>query len=181
MDTFCKKKVLIILIAVFAGQFTLFSQQKTLIGRVINETSQQPVKFAHIENYSRHITTFADTSGLFSLAANQGDTLVLSAIGFYYKMAVVTDSMLNPSFIPLFELSERIYDIAEANIYIPGTYQKFKQDFIDIDLPETETLALRKTLASIAQIEGKKAYDKAMAERKLDGIRIITIPIQSRW
>lgn len=174
------RQLIIILIFVYAGQTNLSGQQNIITGRVLNEHSQRPVQFAHIENFSLKTATFTDTSGFFSLRAHKGDTLVISAIGYYYKMAVVSDSTLDLSTITLFELTERIYDIAEANIYIPGTYQQFKQDFINLELAETDTHILRNELKEIARIAGKEAYDKAMEERKLDGVTLLSMPILSK-
>jgi hypothetical protein len=121
-----------------------------LTGRVVDASTQEKITFAHIENYSRHITTFTDTSGLFTLAAGEGDTLVFSAIGYFYKKFIVTDSVLKSHSVNIFELGERIYELSEANIYIPGTYKEFKQDYLNLKLPETQTDILRKDLTSVA-------------------------------
>jgi hypothetical protein len=80
---------------------------------------------------------------------------------------VVQDSFLEQDIITVFELRERIYEIAEAIIYVPGTYREFKQDFVDLDIPETRNDILKQDLKSIAAIEGKKAYDEAVAKGEL--------------
>ncbi|MBN2480692.1 MAG: carboxypeptidase-like regulatory domain-containing protein [Bacteroidales bacterium] len=146
---------------------TLSGQQNTITGRILDLSTKEPVKFAHIGNYSAHRAAITDSNGLFMLQANRGDTLVFSAIGYYYRMAVVSDSFLNRNVIPVFELRQRIYEIAEANIYMPGTYRDFKQDFIDLDVADTRLDILKQDLTSIASTEGKKAYEEAMAKGEL--------------
>lgn len=172
------------ILALFCGQASLSAQQSKIIGRVVDASSKETIRFAHIENYTSHATTFTDTSGTFSLNANEGDTLIFSAIGYYYKKVIVLDTFLNNLALNIFELSGRIYELTEANIYLPGTYQQFKHDFIELDIPETETGTLRKELAAIAISEGKKAYDEAIAQGRLEppkpGVKILSSDEKAR-
>ncbi|MBN1157951.1 MAG: carboxypeptidase-like regulatory domain-containing protein [Bacteroidales bacterium] len=152
---------------VMAGKLTLSGQQNTIRGRIMDSSSQEPVKFAHIENYSAHRTAITDTNGWFRLQANPGDTLVFSAIGYYYSKAIVTDLLLDQEVTPVFELHQRIYEIEEAVIYVPGTYSEFRQDFIGLDIADSREEVLKQELTSIAAIEGKKAYEEAIDKGEL--------------
>ncbi len=145
-----------------------YGRQNTITGCIINHSTKEPVKFAHIQNYSNHAIAITDTNGLFIIRASPGDTLIFSAIGYFYKKVTIADLLMKRGIVPVFELMVRIYDIDEANIYIPGTYQKFKRDFIELEIPKTREDILRENLGMIASIEGKKAYDQAIATGRIE-------------
>ena len=168
MKSLMKVPVVILCITVLYGLTATEAQQITIKGQVIDAATHEVVRFAHVENFSQGQTTFTDTSGIFNLEGREGDTLIFSAIGFFYKKVVVTDSLMSLPSIPVFQIDERVYDLAGATIYTPGTYQQFKHDVISLDIPETETDRLRKNLAIISRNVGKEAYDEAVAKGELD-------------
>lgn len=173
-----------ILMLGFLGQTSLYGQQNTITACIINHSTKEPVKFAHIQNYSNHTTAITDTNGLFNIRANPGDTLIFSAIGYFYKKVTVVDSLIKQDIVAVFELMERIYDIDEANIYIPGTYQNFKHDFINLVVPKTRVDILRENLGNIARTEGKKAYDEPVATGRIEppapGLTILSADEKAR-
>ncbi len=83
------------------------------------------------------------------LQANPGDTLVLSAIGYYYRKIIVTDSLLAASMPVTFEVSPRAFEIGEAKIVALGTYDQFRQNFVNLDKPKTQTELLTEQIGRL--------------------------------
>jgi len=167
-----KRTILLSLLAVAGAYMTASAQQDAIRGIVVDAYSGKKIMFAHIENYSRHLTAISDTNGYFTLPAGAGDSLVFSAIGYFYNKAIVADSFLVQGKVIPFGLTERIYELSEATIHIPGTYKEFKRDFLELKLPETQTDVLRKNLSIIAANVGREAYEEALAKGEIESPKL---------
>jgi hypothetical protein len=106
-----------------------------IIGRVISASTKQPVSYTFILNRSRKTSLSCDTSGYFRISASREDTLIVSRIGFYQKMVVVSDSILRLHKILTIGLFEKAYDLKTVNIIGLGTYQQFKRQIVTMKLP----------------------------------------------
>jgi hypothetical protein len=133
--------------------------------------------YGNILNFSRHFSIYSDTSGKFILDVYPGDTLVLSAVGYFYRKVVATDTLLKSNPPSRFFMAPRTYEISEARIVRLGTYDEFRQNFISLDKPRTQTEVLADDLAEISHKVAGESYYHAQAEQKLDGIRLLTVPI----
>lgn len=104
-------------------------------GQVLSEEGNYEVALAHVINVQQKWGVVTDTLGVFEIWANRGDTLNISAIGFYYKeytiKEIITDSVVN-----IF-LKGRTYEIPEVAVIYLGTYNEFKQKVLDLELPES--------------------------------------------
>lgn len=153
-------------------------QESALHGRTMEGDTRRPVRFAHIQNVSSRQSVFSDTSGFFHIPARAGDTLVLSAIGYHYNTTVVSDSLLGNAFFNRFKMAPRIYEIEEARVYAFGTYEQFKQRFLDLDLSKNKTEILRRNLQHEALAVARET-DRIEKEKRMlqDGVRLASIPI----
>jgi len=117
-------------------------------------------------------------TGDFKQEAQAGDTLVIYAVGYYYRKIMVDQSMLNTTAPVPLTLTQQAVEIAEVRIISLGTYEEFREQFMALDRPKTKTERLASDLAQIAQLEGKEAYDEAMAKGELKppglGFKILT-------
>jgi hypothetical protein len=143
----------------------------------VDESTGKPVEYAYIQNYSRKLNTYSNISGNFILGAGEGDTLVLYGLGYYYKKIVVLPEMIDPQRTPDLTLKQLAFDIAEAKIVGYGTYDQFRQRLLDLDQPKTPTERLNEQMAAVSRNEAVEAFEKAQAEKKLDGITFASIPI----
>jgi hypothetical protein len=158
--------------------YPAFSQDRGVLkGKIVDESTGKPVEYAYIQNYSRKLNTYSNISGDFTLGAGAGDTLVLYGLGYFYKKVVVGTEMIDPQHTPELTLKQQAYGIAEAKIVGYGTYDQFKQRFLDLDQPKTPTETLNEQLAEVSRSEAVEAFQKAQAEKKLDGITFASIPI----
>jgi hypothetical protein len=135
------------------------------------------VEYTSVLNFSRQTRIYCNAGGEFKLDAQLGDTLVFYAVGYYYRKVIVEDPMLNSTGPFLFALQQQALEIAEVRIIGLGTYEEFKQDFIHLDRPRTKTDELAENLAQTSHVAAREAYEKAKADKMLDGITLVTVPI----
>lgn len=158
----------------------LKAQPGPLRGKIVDEQTGRSVEYGIILNYSRHITLYSSATGEFFLRASPGDTLVLSAIGYYYRKVIVSDSLLTASMPVTFNISPRAFEIGEAKIVPLGTYSQFRQDFVNLDKPKTKAEQLRDQIADWSQKAAAEGYEKYQQNRIHDGVTLLTVPIRTR-
>jgi hypothetical protein len=179
MRNFCWRIRGYVLLPLMIGFHAASAQSGSLKGKIIDEVTGKEVDYGLVLNYSNHISIYSNIAGEFALQANPGDTLVLSAIGYYYEKVIVADSLLHSSLPVRFLIRPQAYEITEAHIFALGTYSEFRQKFINLNEPKTKTQILAEKLAKMASDVGKEAYYQAQANRKLDGITFLSVPIRS--
>jgi hypothetical protein len=79
-----------------------------------------------------------------------------------------------------FAVSPRAFEIGEAKIVALGTYDQFRQDFVNLKKPKTQTEQLTDRLAEWSQEAGREGYEKFRQNKVHDGITLVTVPIRSR-
>jgi len=171
---------LLLILCLPSGTIVIKAQTGPLRGKIIDEVTGKSVEYGVVLNYSRHITMYSSATGEFYVPANTGDTLVLSAIGYYYKKIIVSDSLLAASRPVTLIVSPRAFEIGEAKIVALGTYDQFRRDFVSLDKPKTQAERLADRLADWSQKAGEEGYQKYQQNRQRDGITIVSIPIRSR-
>jgi hypothetical protein len=160
--------------------FLLNAQSGPLRGKVVDSETGKSIEYGIVLNYSRHITMYSSVTGEFYLQAVAGDTLVLSAIGYYYKKIIITDSLLSASMPVPFSIDPRTFEIGEAKIVPLGTYDQFRENFVNLDKPKTQTEQLADRLSDWSQKAGREGYDLYQQNRERNGISLLTVPIRSR-
>jgi hypothetical protein len=156
---------------------SMYGQDSRVLGRIMEGSTRWPVQLAIIQNVSSRISTFSDTSGFFHIRAIAGDTLVFSAMGFYYSVAVVSDSLLNAKSVRQFKMEPLVYKIQEANVYSLGTYEQFKQKFIALDLSKDKTEILRRNLQHQSLTAAREADQIRQQKQSLEGVKLMSVPI----
>lgn len=171
-------KSVFISILVIVSQFNMvWAQDVYLKGRLTDAANHLPVAFAHIQNYSIRKATFSDSSGYFIMRVSPGDTLVFSAIGYYYKVAVISDSVVRVRANLNYLLYPRIYDIEEARIFAFRNYDEFRNSFLRLDLSKDKTENLRKDLKEQSTRVALEADRKRKEQESLNGVKLLSIPI----
>ena len=163
-----------------ANAVLLNAQAGPLRGKIVDEETGRSVEYGIVLNYSRHVTMYSSSTGEFYLQANPGDTLVLSAMGYYYRKIIVSDSLLTASMPVTFTVSPRAFEIGEAKIVALGTYDQFRQNFVNMNKPKTKTEELTDKLADWSQKAGIEGYQRYQENRERNGVTLLTIPIKSR-
>ncbi len=167
-----------ILLLLVSGCMPVVAQSGVLTGTILDNITGRGIDNALVLNYSTRHNAYTGIHGDFTLDVRLGDTVVLSAVGYYYKRLVVNDSIWSASAPVKFYFTPRAYEITEARIIGLGSYQDFKSNFIELKRPKTQIEKLIENLGDIARIEGKEAYDQALATGRLEPPRA-GIPIRS--
>jgi hypothetical protein len=149
-------------------------------GTLLDAITGRAIDYGIVYNYSRNINIYSTPSGEFTITALPGDTLVVSALGYYYAKAVISDSLLQSGSPVAFRIEPRAYEIEEARIVSLGTYEEFRQNFIHLDKPKTATEKLAENLAIVSREVAKEAFAAAQVQRKSEnGITIASFPIRT--
>ena len=143
----------------------------------MEEKTLEYVPLVHIYNERTHKTSVSDTGGNFMIKVNKGDTLVFSAIGYYFKVVNITESLITEETV-FIKLIPRKYEISEARVYSLGTYEQFKQKVLALKMPETRTDKLRKYLHEISRKVGKEIkYQQEMDKLAQGKLVLFSAPI----
>jgi hypothetical protein len=177
MKHFYKSLLILAQVSFLNGSPDANAQEHQIAGKVVDVVTGKTIEYAYIYNFSQQKSTYSNMRGEFTLEAGEGDTLVMYGIGYYYKKVIVNNTMLGRQYGKEFQLRQQAYDIAEAKIIGFGSYGEFKRQFIALDQPETPTEKLNNYMASVSQNVAVEAFNKAQAEKKLDGISFVSVPI----
>jgi hypothetical protein len=148
-----------IVVLLIAGCMTVNAQSRVLTGLIRDKITGMGVVNALVLNYSTRLSVYSDNNGVFNLGISMGDTVVLSAVGYYFDRLEVNDSLLG-ALVPVnFTFTPRAYEISEARIIGMGSYDDFRNRFIELHRPKTKIEILTENLAEISLIEAKDAYN----------------------
>jgi hypothetical protein len=173
-------RILPLLLILYTADLPVEGQAGPLKGKIVDGVTRKPVEYGIVLNYSRHINMYSNPAGEFILQAAAGDTLVLSAVGYYFQKIIVTDSLLQASMPIQFSIRPRAYEITEARIVPLGTYEEFRQRFVNMDRAKSRTELLTDRLTEWSHEAAKEGYEKYRQNRIHDGITLLTVPIRSR-
>lgn len=151
-------------------------------GKVIDKSIGNCIPSANIFNESDRHWEHANESGEFKLWVDIGDTLVFSSIGYLSELIIVSMNQIKDSMI--INLEARSYEIGEAIIKVPKKYSQFEQDFINLDLPQTELDRVSEKLNETAnQVALKADYDREVKEvfdREKGTLFVLGKPIKTK-
>jgi hypothetical protein len=155
------------------------AQSGNLKGRIVDESTGTPVEYGIVLEYSRQVSTYSDRQGQFTVETFKGDTVVLSALGYYYCKVIVTDSLLHVTGPVIFKVSPRLYEISEARIVSLGTYSEFRKNFINLHQDNQKTEELAENINKSSTVAAQEGYEQFQQERERNGITLMSIPIRS--
>ncbi|NOQ24700.1 MAG: hypothetical protein GQ564_04990 [Bacteroidales bacterium] len=138
-----------------------FNKFEIIKGEVLDDSTGFYIPFANIFNESKKTWDSTNEKGSFSIWADIGDTLMLSAVGYLSYVTFITDSLIKENLV--IKLEPRAYEIGEVTIKSIKPYSKFKQDVLNLDLPQTELDSITNELT----LQSKEAALKADYEREV--------------
>ena len=156
---------------------TAYAQPGLIRGKIIDTETGYPVNYANVLNYSKHASVYSNERGEFELEAAPGDTLVFSAMGYFYQKLEASSDLIGSGGLRNFPISPQAYTLSEARIVPLTTYGEFRQRFINLDRPKTKSEMLAEELSERSIIEGKEAYEMALASgrvKPMTGMAILT-------
>ncbi len=134
-------------------------------GTVLNDSSKIHIGFVHIFNESKRIGAISNEQGEFKFRADIGDTIVFGALGYLYKVIIVSDAMLqNSTDVPLIP---RYYEIEAVDVVSFGTYENFKKKFLTLEAHKTNTYNLKNQLRQLSRKEGQIGFEEGKVRRAM--------------
>lgn len=132
-------------------------------GIVQDNSTGTHIPYAYIYNESMRKGYTADLSGKFIIPGSDGDTLVITAVGFYGKIVQVSSNMhVSISLTPC------LYEIDEVKIFAFRDYHDFKDQFLALEIENTPARQLRDDLFAISRDVAADAETERMTKESLD-------------
>jgi len=134
------KRTLAIFLQLFLST-QVFCQNEPFVlsGKLLDKQNLNPIENFNITNKTRKRYTYSNHLGLFQIACNKNDTLIVNGIGFLPKTIIVNDAILLQKDFLIIMLEAEIYELKEVTINNLGTYNDFKKNFLTIQ-PKKELI-----------------------------------------
>lgn len=149
-------------------------------GKVLDDSTKQVIPYVNIFNESKRQGYYADVDGTFTIEAEIGDTLILSAIG--YLSQVYFNRFINLEKSNFNTWTKNVRNRRSKN-KIDASYSKLKQDVKNLNLPRTQLDSLTDKLSSESDQVVKKAVQDKMVEdvfnREKGTLFVLSKPILS--
>ncbi|MDE6493131.1 MAG: carboxypeptidase-like regulatory domain-containing protein [Bacteroidales bacterium] len=130
-----------------------FSRSKVVqfSGVVVSGHDSHPLPFTTIVVSNRKRGMISDASGFFSFVAVSGDSVRFSSVGYQNRIVVIPDTIDACSVVV--PLEQDTIMLMETVIYPWPDKERFREAFVNLELPETEADILQKNfnLASIRE------------------------------
>lgn len=164
-------KKYLLFIVFFIIQSSLFSQNITIKGKLIDENTKEPVMFATIQLKGTNYGVMSDDNGLFSLTiSNANNILVIRNVG-YKELVLNASTFKNDK--KIIKLSPLVRELNPVTIYTPEAILKMATEKIRdnnypskfyMDLEYTQLTKIQDTIYSMALSNGvykHRGYKKA--------------------
>tara|TARA_R110002050_G_scaffold200591_1_gene335520 strand:+ start:63204 stop:63842 length:639 start_codon:yes stop_codon:yes gene_type:complete len=151
-----KKSFLLILTILLISTFGFSQKQQPerkviqFSGVILDGDSLQPVPFTTIMITQRHTGTSADVNGIFSFAAQEGDSIHFSSIGFRDAYFVIPDTMHTSKYSLIQLMSMDTLLLRTHMVYPWPSKEQFKEEFLNTRIPTDD---LDRANANLAQAE----------------------------
>lgn len=140
---------LFVLGAVLCAFFT-FGQEKAprpdlvQFSGVVVTDSLLPVPFTHILVKDSYRGTMSDIYGYFSFVAQEGDTILFSAVGFQRSQYVIPTDLPEQKYSMIHVLNRDTVTLREFTVYPWPSREQFREAFLALRLPaDDHQLAMR--------------------------------------
>ncbi len=122
--------------------FIFIFQSATTVGQLIHiegrvkDPHGQGIANAIVVNNRTHAGTFGDARGNFNIYCEKGDTLSVTALGYYTRQVCMKDSTLKEVYRPVVFLDDRIYQLPTIAILTPRDLEDIAEDIRSIGFDE---------------------------------------------
>ncbi len=145
MRNFILLFVLVVSINSF-GQSDSLQQVVQFSGVVVTGDSLNPVPFTTVYRERDQRGTITDSYGFFSIPTFVGDTIRFSCIGYMKSEYVIPDSLANDRYNIVQVLGRDTVMVSTTFIYPYPTKERFRQEFLALDLADSKEELAKKNL-----------------------------------
>jgi len=125
------------------------AQEKKVIqfsGLVVTGDSLQAVPFSTVLILNKALGTITDQYGYFSFAAQMGDSIRFTSVGFRAIDYVIPDTLVGSKYSVIQVLNSDTLLLQETMIYPWPTKEQFTQAFLNLDIADDEIARAEKNL-----------------------------------
>ena len=142
-------------------------------GMVVTGDSLAPLPFATVFRKRDLRGTMTDANGFFSIPALEGDTITVSSVGYIAQAFAVPLDLELPRMNVVQPLGRDTIAIDEAFIYPWPTRERFREDFLELQLsPDAFTIGQQR-------LDAADIYDRLM-EVGRDGSEVYNYSVQQQ-
>ena len=117
-------------------------------GLIINTDSNTVVPYVNITNKSHRNQVFsANYKGYFSFVAQEGDTLVFSAIGYRHEGIVIPSNLTEKKYTIMVKMKQEIINLPTAVIYPWASMDDFRREFLTMKFADDDLAIAHKNVS----------------------------------
>lgn len=122
-------------------------------GLVVAGDSLSPVAFTTVYRERDKRGTITDNLGFFSIPAFAGDTIMFSGVGFLTSSYVIPDTLESRRYNMIQVLRKDTVQLETTFIYPWPTKERFRQEFLSLDLADSKEDLARRNLEAAMMYE----------------------------
>jgi signal peptidase I len=148
----------ILLSCLLLAQLTAHAQapgQRDLIqfSGVVVTDSLSPVPFTNILIRNTYRGTMSDVYGYFSFVAQEGDTVLFSAVGFERSQYVIPTDLSENKYSMIHVMSRDTVQLRELSVYPWPSKEQFRDAFLNLRLPDDDNQLALKNLSPAEMVQ----------------------------
>ena len=120
---------------------------------VVVTDSLSPVPFTNILVRNSYRGTMSDVYGYFSFVAQEGDTILFSAIGFTRSQYVIPVDLGEQKYSMIHVMNRDTVQLREIAVYPWPSREQFRQAFLNLRLPDDDYQLAMKNLSPAEMIQ----------------------------
>lgn len=173
---------LLLFIGLVLAHFATFAQpdrQADLIqfSGVVVTDSLSPVPFTNILIRNTYRGTMSDVYGYFSFVAQEGDTVLFSAVGFERDQYVIPTDLPDNKYSMIHVMSRDTVQLREIAVYPWPSKEQFRDAFLNLRLPDDDYQLALKNLSPAEMVQRMEnlppdAYQSFRYQMQLDQTRL---------
>ena len=146
-------------------------------GVVVSGDSLLPVPFTNILIKHSSRGTISDVYGYFSFVAQEGDTLIFSAVGFKRSQFVVPTDLEESKYSMIHQLSADTILLGQANVYPWPSREQFRDAFLNLKLADDDYQLAMRNLSPAEMLQRMEnlppdAYESFRYQMAMDQTRL---------
>lgn len=144
---------------------------------VVVTDSLSPVPFTNIMIKNTYRGTMSDVFGYFSFVAQEGDTILFSAVGFMRDQYIVPSDMPENKYSMIHVMSRDTVRLKELSVYPWPSREQFNEAFLNLKLPEDDFQLAMRNMSPAEMVQRMEsmppdAYQSFQYQMALDQTRL---------
>lgn len=144
---------------------------------VVVTDSLSPVPFTNIMIKNTYRGTMSDVFGYFSFVAQEGDTILFSAVGFMRDQYVVPTDLPENKYSMIHVMSRDTIRLKELSVYPWPSREQFREAFLNLRLPDDDLQLAMRNMSPAEMVQRMEnmppdAYQSFQYQMALDQTRL---------